>query len=158
MTDVLVAVIRLKGDPGLKVDIRKTFKLLRLYKKNHCVLIPNKKNYVGMLNKIKEACTWGEIDAETCKLLLEKRGRLPGNKPLQESYVKEKLNTTFDQFVQELLSVRKQLSEIPGIKTFFKLTPPRHGFETKGLKAPYSLGGALGYRKENINELLKRMI
>ena len=44
-----------------------------------------------------------------------------------------------------------------GKKTFC-LSPPRGGFERKGIKAPYSIGGALGYRGKEIIKLIKRMI
>jgi len=44
------------------------------------------------------------------------------------------------------------------MKLFFKLCPPVHGFERKGIKKPFSMGGVLGYRKEKINELIKRMV
>jgi large subunit ribosomal protein L30 len=40
----------------------------------------------------------------------------------------------------------------------FALAPPKHGFERKGIKMPYSIGGALGYRAEKINDLIKKMI
>ena len=40
----------------------------------------------------------------------------------------------------------------------FKLCPPKGGFERKGIKNPFSLGGALGYRAEKINDLIKRMV
>ena len=153
-----IAIVRLKGDIGLRVDIRKTFKLLKLYKKNHCVIVPNTPQYIGMLEKIKDAATWGEVDTETVRLMLTKRGKLPGNQSLNENYIKEKLKTNFESFVKDFMEFKKNLYDIPGIKQFFKLAPPRKGFEKKGLKAPYSLGGALGYRKDNINELLKRMI
>ncbi len=42
--------------------------------------------------------------------------------------------------------------------SFYALMPPRGGFERKGTKAPYRLGGALGYRGEKINDLLRRMV
>ena len=38
------------------------------------------------------------------------------------------------------------------------LTPPRGGFERKGVKMPYNKGGALGYRGAAINELITRML
>jgi large subunit ribosomal protein L30 len=39
-----------------------------------------------------------------------------------------------------------------------RLAPPRKGFERKGIKVPFTSGGALGDRKEAINDLVKRMI
>jgi len=41
---------------------------------------------------------------------------------------------------------------------FFALHPPKGGFERKGVKIPFTVGGVLGNRKDNINALLKRML
>ena len=41
-------------------------------------------------------------------------------------------------------------------KPFFRLNPPRGGYG--GNKKPFSKGGALGDRKEKINELIRRML
>lgn len=41
---------------------------------------------------------------------------------------------------------------------YFTLHPPRGGFERKGIKMPFKLGGVYGYRKEKINDLIKRML
>lgn len=40
----------------------------------------------------------------------------------------------------------------------FHLNPPRKGFGRKGIKVPFSKGGALGNRKDKINDLIERMI
>ena len=56
------------------------------------------------------------------------------------------------------MNFKKELKDVPGLKTFFKLCPPKGGFETKGIKQPYSLGGVLGYRKDKINELILKML
>ena len=73
-----IAVIRIKGKPGLRHDIKATFEKLRLYNKNTCVVIPNSSSFIGMLTKIKDSATWGEIDDKTCEELFTKRGKLPG--------------------------------------------------------------------------------
>lgn len=44
------------------------------------------------------------------------------------------------------------------LKKFFLMHPPRGGFERKGIKLPYTKGGALGYREARINDLIKKMI
>ncbi len=43
-------------------------------------------------------------------------------------------------------------------KLLFRLNPPRRGFERKGIKKPFNLGGAYGYRGSKINDLIKRMV
>ncbi len=40
----------------------------------------------------------------------------------------------------------------------FNLQPPKGGFERKGIKTPYKKGGALGYRGEDMNDLIRRML
>ena len=40
----------------------------------------------------------------------------------------------------------------------FQLCPPVGGFERKGVKKAFSIGGALGNRKEKINDLIKKML
>ncbi len=40
----------------------------------------------------------------------------------------------------------------------FRLNPPSKGYGRKGIKIAFSQGGALGYRGEKINDLVKRML
>ena len=153
-----LAVIRIRGEVNLAKDVAATFKMLRLYKKHSCVIVPNNQSFIGMINKIKDQVTWGEINENTLKLLLEKRARLAGKQKLTNDYLKEKLKIDIENLAKDILSDKKQIKDVPGIKLFFKLRPPLHGFERGGIKKQYSLGGSLGYRKEHINELLSRMI
>jgi large subunit ribosomal protein L30 len=44
------------------------------------------------------------------------------------------------------------------VENVFKLSPPRKGYGRKGIKKAYSISGALGNRKDDINELIQRMI
>ena len=94
--------------------------MLRLFKKNFCVLLDDTPDMRGMLIKVKDYVTWGEIDDETLKSLKEKRSDKD--------------------------------------KKFFRLNPPKKGFGRKGIKVPFGIGGALGDRKEKINDLINRMV
>jgi len=107
-----IAIIRIAGQQGLNEKIKTTFKLLNLHKKNTCVLVPHTKQMQGMINVLKDNVTWGEIDKETLSGLLEKRGRIVGNKPLTKEYIKEKTKLEFDKFVDELLNDTKQIRDI----------------------------------------------
>lgn len=40
----------------------------------------------------------------------------------------------------------------------YRLSPPRGGFERKGIKKPFTTGGVLGYRKDAINALIQKML
>jgi len=141
----MYAVIRLKGLVKVRKDIRDTLKMLRLNRKMHCVLLKENDVVKGMLQKVKDWITWGEIDDNILKILVEKRGRKPGNKRL----TKEEAEDVFNKI--------KNDERIPKeIKPVFRLTPPSKGFK-KSIKQHYPKG-ELGYRGKEINKLLKRMI
>lgn len=54
-------------------------------------------------------------------------------------------------------TVSKDVAEKYGENTTLHLHPPRGGFERKGIKVPFSIGGALGNRGEKIIELIEKM-
>ncbi len=153
-----IAAIRIRGQVGIKLDIEKTMTLLNLHKKNYCAVVSGDKNIINMLQKAKDYITFGEITEETFLKLLEHRGRIAGNKLLIEQYLKEKLKTDFKQFVGDFFANKVKLKDIPGLKKFFRLHPPDGGFERMGVKQPYSVGGAAGYRGKEINRLIEKMI
>lgn len=124
-----IVVVRVRGITGIRKDIKDTLEMLRLYRRNYCVILPNTPSIMGMLKKAKDYITWGSLDSETEKLLIEKR---------QEK--------TKDKEGKEV------------IKPFFRLNSPRKGFAKKNIKISFSSGGALGDRKEKINDLIKRMV
>ena len=153
-----IAVIRIKGKIGLRKDVKDTLNMLRLFNKHTYVIVKNTLNYIGMIKKVKDYVTWGEIDQETFNLLLNKRGKIAGNKPLTEDYLKDKNNVNYEQFTKEFFENKKNLKDIPGVKQFFRLKPPEKGFEKGGIKRPFSMGGVLGYRKDKINDLIRKML
>jgi len=141
----MYAVIRLKGLVKIREDFKDTLKMLRLNRKMHCVVLEENDINKGMLYKVKDRVTWGEIDDDVLKLLIEKRGRKSGNVRL----TKEESESIFKE--------TKEKQKVPdSIKPVFRLTPPSKGFK-HSIKQHYPKG-ELGYRGKEINELLKRMI
>lgn len=69
----MIAIIRIKGDVGLKKGIKETLKRLRLKKKYSCVTIEPNKEQLGMIKKVREFIAYGEINEDTYKKLVEKR-------------------------------------------------------------------------------------
>ena len=141
----MYAVIRIRGLVNLKRDIKDTLAMLRLNRKMHCVLIKENDCMKGMLQKVRNWVTWGEIDDDSLKQLIKKRGRKIGEKKLTE------------QEAEEVFKKLKENQKVPEeIKPVFRLTPPSKGFK-ESIKQHYPKG-ELGYRGKEINELLKRMI
>ncbi|HDI73179.1 MAG: 50S ribosomal protein L30 [Candidatus Altiarchaeales archaeon] len=154
-----IAMIRVRGKVHVRKCIEDTLKLLNLTRTNHCVVIDDRPQYMGMINKVNDYVTWGEINGETFKKLLRERGELVGNKNLDDMYLKEKTNyKSLKEFSDSFMKFNSELRDIPNLKPVFRLNPPKKGYERGGIKKPYTKGGALGYRGEKINELIERMI
>ena len=163
-----VAVVRIRGTVNVDGRIKTTLDLLKIKYKNNCNVVELDDTYKGMINKAKDYVTYGPVDKETFKEMLLKRGEILQNKTedaknetikINDETIKS-LNPNFksvDEFVDVFFENKAKLSDI-NLKLPFRLTPPTKGFERKGIKIPYTLGGALGNRETAINGLLKRMI
>lgn len=153
-----VAIVMVRGVLGTSSKVRDTLSMLKLIKKNGCSVVESTPSINGMIEFVKDYVTWGELSEETFLELLNKRGRIVGNKPLTEQYLKEKAGLDFKTFVKEFYANKKKLKDVPGLKPYFRLKPPIKGFERGGVKVPFSMGGVLGYRKDKINDLVRRML
>ncbi len=119
-----LAIIRVRGGIRVRNEVEDTLRMLNIHRCNYCTVVPNNASFAGMAKKAKDYITYGEIDDETYKLLVSKKGEKTGDK----------------------------------MKPFFRLNPPKKGFGRKGIKMPFNISGALGYRGSKINDLIKRMI
>ena len=70
-----IGVIRVRGKVRLAKKINHTLDLLRLYNKNYCVVLPDTSQYIGMLRRVKDFITYGEIEEELFEDLISKRGQ-----------------------------------------------------------------------------------
>ncbi|KAA0008333.1 MAG: 50S ribosomal protein L30 [Thermoplasmata archaeon] len=154
---MVYAVIRVRGTVNVRHDIKKTLQMLRLHRVNHCVIVEENETFKGMLQKVKDYITWGELDKDTLVELIKKRGRLIGDKPVDDEYIKNSTPyKSVEEFAEAILDGKIRYRDLPDIKPVFRLSPPRKGYE--GIKRAYSVGGALGYRGKDINDLIKRMM
>ncbi|MFH1664367.1 MAG: 50S ribosomal protein L30 [archaeon] len=153
----MLAVIRIRGSIKTKKKLNDTMEMLRLFRVNHMVLVPEDKQNRKMIEKVKDFVTFGEIEAKTFERVLNKRALIAGNIKISLEFLKEKKINSVQELAEKILSGKTKLSEL-GIKPVFRLKPPRKGFERQGIKKPFSLGGALGYRATQINELINRMV
>ncbi len=140
-----IAVIRIRGLVEVRHDFKKTMELLRLHTKNICIVLQDTTQNRGMVEKVKDYVTYGEIDDATFDMLVQKRG---------EEYVgRVKDNHDKIDYDGRYFEVNKKK-----YKKFFRLNSPKKGFGRKGIKKAFSQGGALGNRGEKIKDLIDRMI
>jgi large subunit ribosomal protein L30 len=116
-----IAVISVRGVVNAKGEMIDTLKMLKLHRKNVLAVFNKTDATLGMIKKVKDYVTYGEIDDAFDKMLAEKR---------PDDYA----------------------------KGFFRLSPPKGGFERKGIKKAFTIGGALGYRGDKMKDLIKRMM
>jgi len=140
----MYAIIRIRGQINTKPDVKKTFELLNLNCANHMSIWPENKESLKMIKKVENYSTFGIISNEVLAEVVTKKGTALSGELDAKKAIK-------------ILSEGKTMKEA-SVKNCFRLSPPIKGFERKGIKKPYSIGGVLGNRKEKINDLIKKML
>ena len=157
-----IAVIQVRGGINIKRKVKDTLNLLRLYRKNSCVIINETLPYMGMLNSIKEFITWGEIDKDTFKLLIEKRADISWKCETRVNLVDEELlqlmkragcyliGYGIESGNQKILDVLKKGITIAEIERAVQMTR-KAGIEILG----YFMLGIPGEGEKEIRETIK---
>ena len=156
----LLAVISVRGQNNVHYNISYTLDLMNLRKLNNLTFIKTTPVSSGMLFKGKDWVTWGEVNVDMVTHVLSKWGRLAGKKNLTDAYVKKLTSgkyATISALAKALVALKAEIKDVPGLKSFFRLHPPSKGHKRGGIKKPFTVGGALGYRGEHINGLIKQM-
>jgi large subunit ribosomal protein L30 len=141
----IYAVIRMKSSVKMTRNLVDTFRRLRLKKANNCVIVPSNPTATGMLKKVCEYVTWGEIEQDVLEEMLEKRGKSTAGGSLDSKKAKS-------------AAAKILKGETAGkldIQPVFRLSPPSKGLRSIRMHYPR---GDLGYRGTDVNSLLKRMI
>ena len=148
-------VVRIKGTVNIPQWARKTLDGLNLDKRFRATIVPENKEYLGMLRTVKDVVAWTKADAGIVKELLEKRGRKAGYKPITTSDIPKEYKS-LDDLASAIADNKVAMSKLEGIKPWFALNPPRGGFKRK-TKTQYAQDGVLGEDTELV-EIVKRML
>lgn len=152
-----LAVVRVRGLSDLSHQSERTLELLHLNRNCHITLVDNRPSFLGMLKKVRTFVTWGEITKENMLLLLKKRGRLVGDKKLDDEYAQKIGYKNLEELAKAIYKLKVEFQRLPDIKPVFRAHPPKKGYRGK-IKKSYTVGGVIGYRGEAINKLVKNMI
>ena len=151
-----LSVVRVRGVSDIWYEVKDTLRMLNLARNCYATLIDDRPSYLGMLRKVQNYVTWGEVSKETILLLLKKRGRTVGDKRLTDEYAKKIGYESLEDLARAIYNLEVEFKNLPNIKPFFRLHPPKGGYKG-GVKKSYKAGGVTGYRGEAINDLIKRM-
>jgi large subunit ribosomal protein L30 len=144
-----IVMIRIRGTVNTPKYIGQSLDYLRLRQKFVCIVIEDNKENLGRIKAVKDYVAFGEIDEETLRALILKRGRREGDKPVEAA------GKTVDEFVKKFLEGKASFEDLK-IKPFFRLHPPAGGFK-KSIKQPFPKG-VLGNQNKEINKLLTKML
>ncbi|MHA2207288.1 MAG: 50S ribosomal protein L30 [Candidatus Thorarchaeota archaeon] len=154
----VILAIRVRGQVRVRPQIETALNKLLLGRLHQARVLKTTPSIQGMITKVKDYITWGEIDKETATKLVEKRARLPGNKRLSDAYIKKNSShKTVKAFAKALAEGTATTADVEGLKPVFRLTPPSKGYRGKKYY-PVGMGGITGYRGPAINELAQKMI
>ncbi len=151
----MFAVIRLTGNVGVNKKIKDTLKMLGLKAANNCTVLPETPSYKGMIDKVKDYVTYGTISLEALTAMLEKRGRIEGDKKLTGEVLKSMGGYKDVKELANAIFEGKLKMNDTKLKRTFRLRPPKHGFKSTRKQYPK---GDLGNRKEAISELIEKMV
>ncbi|HSB47080.1 MAG TPA: uL30 family ribosomal protein [Candidatus Bilamarchaeum sp.] len=141
-----LAVVRIRGVRKIAPRIKKTLELLRLERPNHCVLVDDTPQNLGMLEHAKDYITYGPVEESTILGLLLKKGR-KGSKFLRTTLKEEELKKA----AKEIFGGKKTAEVANPV---FRLRPPSRGY--RDIKSAYPTG-ELG-KRDAMDSLLRRMI
>lgn len=102
----------------------------------------------GVKHGLKQTMTFLNLHRKNYCVLVEKKPSIIGMLNKAKDYL------TWGEVDQETIDIIKKRDEG---KKFFRLNSPRKGFGRKGIKKSFGKGGALGYRGEKMNDLVRRM-
>lgn len=154
----MYVAIRIRGLKGVRPEIRDTLVSLNLDRKNHCVLVDEKKPELkGMIEKARDYIAYGPVKTETLAAMVQKRGRLSGDVRLNPAFLTKHKMASYADAANALLEGKTTLNKLE-VKPVFRLNAPRKGFPVVGTKKSAELKGPLGFHPNGVDFLLEKMM
>merc|ERR1719481_490073 len=160
----LAFVIRIRGINGIHPRPRKVLQLFRLRQINNGVFVRLNKATLNMLKIAEPYVAWGVPNLKTVRELIYKRGYGKVNHqriPLTDNAIIEKELGSQDiicmeDLIHEIFTVGPNFKYASNFLWTFKLSSPLGGWRRK--YNHFNDGGDFGFRDEQIDALVKKMI
>ncbi len=151
----MLALVRIRGKVNRNSKVEDTMKMLGLESVNTCAVVPEEPTYLGMVEKVRDYIAYGKVSYEVFLKMLKKRGRLLGDKRLDDESAKKLGFKGVDDFAKAVFEGKVRINQIEGVYKVFRLSPPSKGHISTKDHYP---NGALGDWKDGIGKLLESMI
>ena len=151
----LVLVVNLHGAINSPGPVRTALEELKVIRKFSASVVSDDPPTMGMLKLCKERVAWATVDQETLAGLLKKRGMVSGTKALDVASLKTLGFKSHEELAGKMVKDQLRLSAIKGVRPFFRLAPPKGGFN-KSLRRQASDNGIMG-ENPALFKLVERM-
>ncbi len=152
----LFLVLNLHGRINSSAPVRKALGELKVEKKFTATVVTDDAPTLGMLKLCKDYLAWAPLDRELLVALLKKRGMVSTTARLDDAALVSMGLKKHEELAEMMMKEELRLSEVKGIRPFFRLAPPKGGFKTS-LRRQFSEKGTLGSNPK-LSELVRRMI
>lgn len=152
----LLLVLNLHGKINSTQAVRKALGELKVDKKFSASVVTDDDSTVGMLKLCKDYVAWSPIDEGLLATLLEKRGMVSTEARLDATALSALGYKKHSDLANRMLKDHIRLSQVGGVRPFFRLSPPKGGFR-RSLRRQYSEKGVLG-KNPSLPDLVRRMV
>lgn len=147
----------MRGIVNTRTPVRTTLEQLSIARRFNATIVPDNEVYRGMLNVSKDHVAWCKIEHALAEKLLKTRSeKSSGSKFSEEGLRQQKEFRSYSELASGLVSGKAKLSELGGMRPFFRLNPPKGGFR-KSTRRQFRDGGILG-KNEELPNLVEKML
>jgi len=152
----LLLVVNLHGKINSSAPVRKALSELKVERKFSASVVTDDPATVGMLKLCKDYVAWAPTDAELLATLLKKRGMVSETTRLDGHALTTMGFKKHEDLAEKMLKEQIRLSQVQGVRPFFRLAPPKGGFRVS-LRRQFSEKGMLG-NNPKLADLVRRMV
>ncbi|MDV3293401.1 MAG: hypothetical protein LYZ70_03940 [Nitrososphaerales archaeon] len=152
----LLIAVNMHGKINSTVPVRKALTELKVERRFSASLVPDDGPSLGMLRLCKDYLAWAPVDSDLLVALLKTRGMVSGTRRLDAQALASLGFKKYETFAEKILKDGTRLSAYPGIKPFFRLSPPRGGLKLSSRRQATERG-ILG-NNPKLPEIVRRMI
>ena len=152
----LLLVVNMHGAINSSGPVRKALGELKAIRKFTASVVADDQATLGMLRLCKHYLAWSPVEADFLAVLLRKRGMASSTKGLDAASLKKLGYKKHEDLAAKMVKDQLRLSEVEGVRPFFRLAPPRGGFKLS-MRKQFSEHGTLG-SNPGLQDIVKRMV
>jgi large subunit ribosomal protein L30 len=152
----LLLVVNLRGKIDSTRPVRKALVEMKVERKFTATVLTDDAPTLGTLRACKDYLAWAPVDAKLLASLLRARGMVSESRRLDAEALKGLGFKKHEELAAKIVKQGARLSAHPGIRPFFRLSPPKGGFK-RSSRRQATERGILG-NNPRLPELVGRMI